>query len=403
MRTPAGELESLWPWIRWATGDALEIGHFCDLTQQVTDRLVDAGMPLDRVNITLPTLHPLVIAQTSVYRPGQPVEYVRRGWSERTSPAYLASPVYPLMEGHTDRIFADLRGDGPFAYEVYEEFRAEGFTGYAAFVARNTDTGPYLVSFCTKAPTGFTPAHQRQLEIACQVITPLLRIFVLRQIATDICSTYIGQHTGPRVLAGDIRRGSVERIDAVIWFCDLRGFTPLTENMEAEGVVAVLNAFFDILGGAIHERGGEILKFIGDAALAIFPVDDPAETDAACAAALQAARQVATAIDAHNARHPDEPDLAFGIGLHVGEVCYGNIGATERLDFTVIGQAVNLASRLEGLSARLDERVVASELFASHAPAPLRPLGVHPLKGVGAPQAVFGLPRLATPRPGGRP
>ena len=166
----------------------------------------------------------------------------------------------------------------------------------------------------------------------------------------------------------------------------------MSQHMDPDAVVGLLNTFFGIVGGAIHDHGGEILEFIGDAALAIFPVRDPAEVHAACAAALDATAAIAVAIETHNRSQPDQPELDFGASLHLGEVCYGNIGATERLDFTVIGREVNLASRLETLSSTLAERVVASEVFADHAPVLLRPLGIYELKGVEAPQAVFGLP-----------
>jgi adenylate cyclase len=207
------------------------------------------------------------------------------------------------------------------------------------------------------------------------------------ELATDhLLRVYLGQNAAQRVLDGAFVRGSGERIDAAIWFCDLRGFTAFSDRTPLEDVVCTLDRYFESVATPVVEEGGEVLKFIGDAMLAVFPVDgDPKQ---ACAAALRAARR---ALDTTPEVLRSE-GLSFGIALHLGSVMYGNLGAAERLDFTVIGPAVNEASRVEGLCKTLGEPLLVTARFAEHTvPGQLRPLGAHALRGVREPQELFTL------------
>jgi adenylate cyclase len=219
-----------------------------------------------------------------------------------------------------------------------------------------------------------------------------------------LLETYLGARTGRRVLEGQIRHGDGQGIHAVIWFCDLRNSTSLSASMDTATYLAHLNRFFAAMAGAIMDHGGEVLAYIGDAVLAIFPISDGAVASASCMApsdacsrAIEAARAAATRIDLAGAARPDLPALRYGIGLHVGDVTYGNIGIPQRLQFTVIGPAANEASRIEAMTKELGEPVLVSARFAEHYPGQLVAKGVHPLRGVAGSQALFGLaPRAPT-------
>jgi len=221
-------------------------------------------------------------------------------------------------------------------------------------------------------------------------------VHALRRKAASLLDTYLGPHAGERVLNGLIRRGDRADIRAVIWFCDLRDSTPLAQAMSRDNFLACLNEFFDCVAGAVLDQGGQILRFIGDAALAIFPIEDgpkDASLEAACESAIAAAREASTRMKTYNAQRAQEsqPALDYGIGLHVGEVSYGNIGTGNRLEFTVIGEAANLAARIESLCKLLDKPVLLSADFANCQPDHAVSLGEHALKGIDTPVEIFAL------------
>jgi len=222
----------------------------------------------------------------------------------------------------------------------------------------------------------------------------VLELNETRRTARILLETYIGRQAGHRVLKGRIKRGDGDIIEAVIWVCDLRGFTALSETMPLHDVIAHLNTYFDCVGQPIERHGGEILKFMGDAILAIFTAK-PGEDGlaAACTRAADAAREALARKDALNERQRKQnlPTAEWGLGLHVGEVMYGNVGVGNRLDFTIIGPAVNRAARLEGLTAVLGRSVLASREFAEISKLTCNPLGAFELKGIARPQEVYDL------------
>jgi adenylate cyclase len=219
--------------------------------------------------------------------------------------------------------------------------------------------------------------------------------------AKELLYTYLGKRTGERVLSGLVKRGDGEKIHAVIWYCDLRNSTPLAESMSLDSFLGILNDFFDCMAGAVLDHGGEILRYIGDAALAIFPIDGTskslqevcAPTEGACERALTAARDASSRIDALNRQRGNrgKSPLRFGLGLHVGEVMYGNIGVPGRLEFTVIGPAANEAAHLEALCKKLDQSILISWEFPRCFPDQMRSLGFHQLHGVSKPKEIFEL------------
>jgi adenylate cyclase len=216
----------------------------------------------------------------------------------------------------------------------------------------------------------------------------------LRRTAGNLLNTYVGRSAGERILAGKIRRGFLETIHAAIWLSDMRGFTMLAEQLPPRELVDLLNRYFDCQVPPIAAHGGEVLKFMGDGLLAIFPLAaDGSDTGEVCRRALASAREARALIDTLDAPPGAEGGdaIRFGLALHMGEVMYGNIGGGNRLDFTCIGPAVNLAARLENVAAKLSKTIVASAEFAGHVPGAFTPLGEFAVAGFSAPQMVFGL------------
>ena len=203
--------------------------------------------------------------------------------------------------------------------------------------------------------------------------------------------TYVGNRAGERILGGQIRRGHTETMQAAIWLSDLRGFTALSDRLEAEVIIDILNQYFDCQVPPILEHGGEVLKFMGDGLLAIFPTGHGANTGKVCSAALAAAHAARAKVAALEATEGDGSGVRFGLALHLGDVLYGNIGSGNRLDFTCIGPAVNLAARLEKLAGRLGRTVLASEEFARNCHDDLVPIGKFAIAGFAEEQTAFGL------------
>src|SRR5207253_290725 len=249
-------------------------------------------------------------------------------------------------------------------------------------------------SWARRQPGGFADAEIEALEA---VIGPLSRVAEIRawyRVAGNLLTTYVGKNAGERVLAGHIRRGDTEVIHAAIWLSDMRGFTALADRLPPQVLTDLLNRYFDCQVPAIVDRGGEVLKFIGDGLLAIFPVEKGrTDTGSVCSNALAAAFDVRTNIAKLGRATAIEgvDEVRFGLALHLGDVLYGNIGGGNRLDFTCIGPAVNLAARLEKVAAQLGQSIVASAEFAAHVPGQFTPLGEYAVAGFAAPQKVFGL------------
>ena len=240
------------------------------------------------------------------------------------------------------------------------------------------------------APGGFSTAHLGQIYEVLPVLGRLFEVFAQRRTAVVLLETYLGRRTGGRVLDGLVKHGDGEHIDCIVWFSDLRESTALSISMGREAYLVYLNAYFECLAGAILDAGGEVLRFVGDAALAIFPIGREGAA-AACRQALAAARAAGERVAADNRSHPERAPIRYGIGLHRGEVTYGNIGVPQRLEFTVIGSAANTAARVESMCKTLGRSVVVSSAFADACGDKLASLGRHKLKDVEGEQELFTL------------
>jgi adenylate cyclase len=312
------------------------------------------------------------------------------------SPEYLNSPLVPIFEGAGGiRRRLDIK-EPLLDFGILHDLHAEGATDYVAMPMHFSDGKINVISLSADRPGGFSTTDLGHIYEILAVLGRIYEVHALQHKASNLLDTYLGPHAGKRVLNGLIRRGDGENIRAVIWFCDLRGSTPLAQSMSRDEFLACLNEFFDSLAGAVLDQGGQILRYIGDAALAIFPIEgetDESNLQTACENAIAAAHEASVRIKSVNQRREkeSEPALGYGIALHVGDVTYGNIGTGNRLEFTVIGEAANLAARIESMCKLLDEPVLLSAEFAACKPDQFVSLGQHSLKGIKEPQEIFAL------------
>jgi adenylate cyclase len=353
------------------------------LIERVGGDLRATGIPVDRVVAFIAALHPSIGGRRYRWSPKRGparIDYVPHGSLEEGG--FRNSPVVVVVE--TKREFRARIGTHPGerTYPVLEKLANVGFVDYFILPLVFTNGETHAVSFATRARDGFSEAHLADLRRLLRPMARLVEIEVLRVRSATLLSTYVGRNSGERILAGRIQKGDVETLRAVIWFSDLRGFTEMSSRISPREVIATLNRIFECQVPAIEKHGGEVLKFIGDGLLAIFPLAEGADPGPVADRALAAADE---ALAAMTALAP----LDIGLALHVGELAYGNIGGSNRLDFTAIGAAVNIAARLEGLTAKLGKTLVVSEDFARMTSRATDELGSFDLKGVPAPVRVF--------------
>jgi len=358
------------------------------LVESFCRHLRATGLPIARASINVRILHPLLIGRGHLWTLDAPLVEAAHEREQLESEGYLASPIRRAVEfGETTR--RRLTGSAPtLDFPILADLRAAGFSDYLA-VPIETEPRSFA-TFASDAPAGFSDADLARIDAFIPALVILLKTHATRLVAESALATYLGRDAGGRVLGGRITRGEYDRVRAVIWLSDLRGFSALSERVDGGTVVALLNEYFDGVGGALVAEGGEILKFIGDAVLGIFALDGEDPTPI-CDAALRAARTALATFEERTARTPDAEPIRFGLALHAGDVVYGNIGTADRLDFTVVGPAVNRAARIGELCKTLDRRVLVSGDVARHATLPLEPIGRHPLRGLDDPIDLFTL------------
>jgi len=382
------------PVIEWLSKEGRFTAHNMRATgDKLAERIIAAGIPVTRAFFGVRTLHPQIAAAAYIWHRDNGTERITASWADTTSPEFLDAPTTKVWQtGAAIRQRLDVP-DEALDYEILRDFKRQGLTDYLALPMVFSDGRVNPSSFQTDASDGFSDDDIAALTEIIDVFTPIVETETAYRIARQALQTYVGHRTGALVLSGAITRGSGETIDALIWYCDLRNFTGLTDSLPSDQLLALLNDFFEIMAEAVMEAGGEVLKFIGDAMLAIWPLDDQAGNSAAaqCAKALTAGHAAIARLDTRNSerRAADVPPIRYGLALHLGAVHYGNIGAPGRLDFTVIGPAVNHAARLEELGAQLGQPIIASASVAAALPGQLASLGLHELRGVKEAQEVF--------------
>jgi adenylate cyclase len=362
------------------------------LLSETCERLIAAGVPLWRVGAFVKTLHPDAYGRSFIWRRGADVVINTAGFDLPESPQFTQSPL-AIFYGSGHEVRYRLDDPESHRFPLLDDMRAEGVTDYIVLPMHFTDGSMHATSWTTQAPGGFTDEHLAALRAIIPPFARLGEIFAMRRTATSLLDTYVGNRAGERIWAGQIRRGHAEAMQAAIWLSDLRGFTSLSDRLAAVTVVDILNQYFDCQVPAIRKHGGEILKFMGDGLLAVFPIaQDGGNLGEVCGHVLDAAREARASVDAM--RYPSSEGserFRFGVALHVGEILFGNIGGMSRLDFTCIGPAVNLAARLEKVAGKLGRIVVASAAFAGVSKDGWTELGEFPIAGFSKPQRVFGL------------
>lgn len=346
-------------------------------------QLVRQGVPLWRVSLSLLTKHPEVLWRSLQWQEGSPLAVIDRQHQTFREPYFTRSPVALLHAGERSLRVRLLETDGDFP--ICRDLRSVGGTDYYAQALPFSNGERSYVSWATREPGGFDDSTIAAFDAAAPALARRVELESAYHATSTLLNVYLGQNAARRVLEGAFRRGEGELIRAAVWFCDLRGFTQLSDRSSPSEVVKLLDAYFDRVTLAITAHGGEVLKFVGDAILAIFPTSGSSDA-AACENALAAA-ELALA---------GQPPLELGIALHLGEVMYGNIGSKERLDFTVISATVNETCRLEALCKPLGTPLILSAAFASQLKRDdLIELGEHALKGVSEKARVLGLRALA--------
>ena len=356
-----------------------------------------AGLPITRASLHIQQLHPQFSARSLIWNlgTGETTELGHK-FSIQNEDQYLASPIRAIHENRAPIRRCIEQPDCRLDFPILKELRARGFTDYSMRPLLFSGETPNAISIATDRPGGFSESDLAVLDATLPAFAAVAELQQLRRTARDLLNTYVGPNTGERIFAGEIRRGDGEIIHAVLWYCDLRGFTTLTEKQPLKEVLALLDGYFDAIAHPLVARGGEILKFMGDAMLAIFPCEqnEQAMCDA-CDLAVEAAEEAVQRVRKLNDTHRPTGGTAIecGVAVHVGEMMYGNIGAADRLDFTVIGHAVNLAARLATLCADLETAIVISDAVARMSRRDLVSLGQHELKGIDAPQEAFTIAR----------
>jgi adenylate cyclase len=388
-RPPGPDLAS------WLLLEGARCERLFELVDEVCWRLAMEGVPVWRSTFHLGTLHPQLRAHAVRWwrDDGRIEEIAVRHGIEQTA-AYRDSPVPVVME-RGEVLRRRLADAAACDFPILAEIRAAGGTDYVAMPLTFSSGRRHCVTFATDRAGGFADRDIERLAALAPLLSLVLELQLTRITGRDLLGVYLGRLAGGRVLSGAVRRGEVERIRAAILVADMRGFSALSRALPGETVVALLDEFFALLVGPIHARGGEVLKFVGDGLIAVFPFEGSCNPGAPANCAIEAALAGLAALDAFNAGRAGERPLRAGIALHVGEVLLGNIGAPDRLDFTVIGPAVNLASHLEALNKRFGCRLVASREFAAACETPLAILGHHPICDAPEPCPIYGLPAEA--------
>ena len=387
---PVGVVSEKSPVIRWLMTEGRHITDAKSFLESFASRLRDAGVDVSRITTGVPVLHPQLFSTSSLWERDKGVtERLYR--ADPSQDAILAnSPIRTAYDGSPFRSRLTTPAEKR-EFPILTELRRGGMTDYVVLPVPFSDGTNKALSLATSRAGGFSDDEIALFESMTPAVAVNLEIQALRRMARTLLDTYVGRQSGGRVLAGQIRRGMGETISAVIWLSDLRGFTSLSESLPRDELIEMLNNYFGPMCDAVEANGGEVLKFIGDSMLAIFPVEPDAAS--ACGRALGAARTARAAIEAGNLLRAASgaPQIHYGLALHVGDVMYGNIGGDARLDFTVIGPAVNLTSRIESMCKSLERCPLLSAEFARLSGVKAELLGEFALKGVGAQQPIYGL------------
>ena len=386
----------------WLIDQALEEPEIVSLFEQVCLRLRAVGVPLARARLTWPTLHPLFQAETVVWKLGQETEFDQFRHQDDVSDEWLQSPMHHMLENNLDAMRRNLDGPNKLVdFPILEELIEQGYTDYLIISSKftksgslgDTDKNGIFVMWTSDRPDGFSDDDvaalkkiQRRFAAACKTV-------VQSRIARNVTETYLGRYAGNQVLEGAIKLGDGQFVQAIVWYSDMRNSTAMADTMPPEQMLDQLNDYFAVTAGPAIEFGGEVLDFIGDAVLAIFPyADEDGKGQAIRMATMALEKSLASAITTNAERKAKgKPEFRFGVGITSGKVMFGNIGVATRLAFTVIGPVVNEVERMESLTKSVDASALVSEDIASLDPDRWVSVGAHRLSGVAKTRKLFAL------------
>lgn len=372
------------------SGDPVKVvSHYCS-------SLIEAGVPLWRANIGQRFANPLLIAWGVVWTPDGADSYDVTHETTLTD-SYVGSSFEYILE-HKKPLHKSLRQLDPKTDHIsYLEFAELGGTDYYASLLYYGDGSLHGCTFVTRDKGGFSPQHLEMIEATLPALSCALEPITMRKSSKGLLRTYLGDGPSEAVWNGTIKRGERSTMEAVIMFSDLRGFTTMSDNTSEEQVLEALNGYFDVVVQSVEENGGDVLKFMGDGILSAFPISNPSDRANQCGKAVNAAQDALTGLSALNFTRNQigQPPLDFGVGINVGPVSFGNIGSPGRLDFTVLGRTVNVASRVEGLCKSLGHQILATAAVANTAPDLFSSCGLHPIRGITDPIELFTTSRLS--------
>lgn len=386
----------------WLIDQALEEPEIVSLFEQVCQRLRAVGVPIARARLTWPTLHPLFQAETVIWKLGEETEFDQFKHQDEVSEEWLQSPMHHMLENNLEAMRRNLDGPNKLVdFPILEELIEQGYSDYLiistefskAIVFGEQKRNGIFVMWASDRPDGFSDDDvaalkkiQRRFAAACKTV-------VQTRIARNVTETYLGKYAGNQVLDGAIKLGDGQFVQAIVWYCDMRNSTAMADTMPPDQLLDLLNDYFNVTAGPAIEFGGEVLDFIGDAVLAIFPyVDEAGKSQAIRMSTMALEKSQAMAIETNATRKNEgKPEFRYGVGITSGNVMFGNIGVATRLAFTVIGPVVNEVERIESLTKSVDASALVSTDIANLDKEKWVSIGSHRLTGVAKTQELFAL------------
>jgi adenylate cyclase len=377
---------------KWLMSDGRLLGDLALIVEGYVERLIDAGVPLSRVNIGQRFANPLLIAWGIVWTPEETNSYDVAHTIMGTN-TFVGGPFHYVLKYLKPLQKSLLNLDPENDHSIYLELAESGGTDMFATYLTYGDGSEHGCTYVVNHPDGFRDEHVALIQETRAGLACALEPIAMRKSLTSLLQTYLGDGPAKEVHSGTIQRGDHRRLEAVIMFTDLRGFTQKTETWEEEKLLAALNDYFEVVVQAVENRSGDVLKFMGDGILSIFPFESSDHSTERCREAIEAARDAITALERLNQvrARAGEKELAMGIGLNRGAVTYGNIGSPGRLDFTVLGPAVNLASRVQDLCKTVGDPVLSTGSVADARIEYFETRGHHEVRGLEEPVEVFAL------------
>ncbi|MBN9670891.1 adenylate/guanylate cyclase domain-containing protein [Roseibium aggregatum] len=378
--------------VQWLYSEAPQLKGTLEIISETAERLRAGNVPVDRATTGIWVVHPNVRAEASIWRSEGTRELRLYTEDDGSDKDYQTSPIRRVHETLKPvRVEIGKHSRKAAEFPVTATLREEGYTDYIALPMPFSDGSVKVVSFATKTPDGFTDKHLSVFDSIVRPLALVCELKTLRRTAETVLDTYVGPRAGLRVLDGTTRRGEGEWIKAIVSFADIRGFTVLSNTLPADKIVLFLNKYFGVMTAAVEAHGGEVLKFIGDEVMAIFPYDTESEAVEAAHRALAAARDTMLRIAEINTKKTCmvTPDMSVGIALHAGDVFYGNVGSETRLDFTVVGPVVNLAARIAELAKDMERPILVSDAVADIMGCRSGLFGSYRVKGFEDPVSVY--------------